>query len=305
MPDPRKSFALEAQEVPVQVAEQVVSKDALIQKASDLKVLPAVAKKAMEVVERENASAEDLSLVIETDKALTTRVLKISNSSLYGLKNEVRDLQHAVALLGLNSVKNLVIAASTKGLHKNFGITEQMMWDHAVGASVGARMLRRGTNRNIEDLAFLGGLLHDVGKVIMNNEVPHAYAEVLTGVCNDGRRSIDLEQEVFGYDHQAIGAGVLLRWGFPTVMVRIVERHHLGPGDLETIENKEQASTIAAVGLADHICRLHGIGFRSPDAELTLSSLPEASYLGLNENELSSIAAEIKDADNAQKALFD
>ena len=290
----------------MQAAVETPTKEKLIQKASDLKVLPMVAKKVMETVARDNASAMELSRIIEKDKALTSRVLKISNSAFYGLRNEVRSLQHAVAVLGFDAVRTLVVAASTKGLHKNFGITEQMMWEHSVGAAVAARILCRGKGRELQDFAFIGGLLHDVGKVIFNNVTPATYAEVLARVYNEGASAAEAEQAVYGYDHSDVGVGVLEKWGFPEPLCRVVEFHHRMDGALEAIGDPFITRAVAAVNLGDGICRFHGIGFRAPEPDIDLRGHESAEYLGVAAgNDLDAIVGEIKGAYEAERASFE
>jgi putative nucleotidyltransferase with HDIG domain len=288
----------------MQTAVQVPSKDSLVQRAGDLKVLPSVAKKVMETVEKENTSAVDLSRVIENDEAITSRVLKIANSAFYGLRSQVKDLRHAVALLGFSNIKNLVITASTRGLHKSFGITEQLMWDHSVGSAVGARLLARG-DRQLQDLAFLSGLLHDVGQVVLNNETPQIYADVTARVYNEGVAAIDVEREIYGYDHTDVGAGVLTKWGFPEELVEVVDNHHMTKVSIDKMSSALVSRAVACVQLADSICRYYGIGSRAPDETIVLHDLPAAVYLSLGEKELTVRIGEIKGTYDMEKASFE
>ena len=134
------------------------------------------------------------------------------------------NLQQAITLLGLNAINSLVIALSTKSLYKRFGITEQMMWDHSVGTSIAAKLISSGFGAEAEAVAFIGGLMHDFGKVVMNNESPEAFAEVMMKTYNEGIDSIAAEEGVFGYNHTEIGSMVAGKWGFPSIHFSILEK---------------------------------------------------------------------------------
>ena len=290
----------------IEAATQLPTKSELIEKAGDVKVLPTIASKVVQVVNNGNSSAHDLTEVIEKDAAITVRILKIANSPLYGLKNEVRDVRHAVSLLGFSAVQSLVMAASTKGLHKNSGIVEHMMWDHSVGAAVAARILcwAGGFGGPVQDVAFLAGLLHDIGKVVLNNETPHLYAEVSATVYNEKRSSIDVEREVYGYDHAEIGAGVLQRWGLSPQLVAIVGNHHETVGEFGTMEDDLSQKGAAVVNLADQICKKLGIGYREPDDELALDGLSSTTHLKLAPKVLEEAVIEIQASYETEKTLF-
>ena len=117
----------------------ILPKEELIKKASDPKVLPFVAKRALEIVGDENVSIAEICHVIEKDQTITTSVLKIANSAFYGLRSEVTSIRQAVMVLGLKALRNIVLAVSTKLQYKKFGITEQLMWEHSIGAALAAR----------------------------------------------------------------------------------------------------------------------------------------------------------------------
>ena len=290
----------------MEAATQLPSKAELIDKAGDVKVLPTIASKVVQVVNDTNSSAHDLTEVIEKDAAITVRVLKIANSPLYGLKSEVRDVRHAVSLLGFSAVQSLVMAASTKGLHKNSGILEQMMWDHSVGGAVAARILcwAGGFGGPVQDVAFLAGLLHDIGKVVMNNETPRLYAEVSATVYNEKRSSVDVEREIYGYDHAEIGAGVLRRWGLSPHLVAIVGNHHETVNEFAFMEDDLSRKGSAIVNLGDQICKRLGIGYREPDDELALKDLSSTTYLKLPEKVLEEAVVEIQASYETEKTLF-
>ena len=283
----------------------IVSKDELINKAGDLKVLPFVARKALDILNNENCSIEDLSTVIEKDQTIAARILKISNSALYGLRREVTSLQNALLILGFKTLRSIVLTATTRSLYKKFGMTEKIIWDHSVGAAIAAKLISRGLGSEVTDMAFVGGLMHDLGKVVMNNETPEAYSEVMMKMYNEGIGSIAAEKDVYGYDHTDVGAGVTGKWKFAAPLVTVLKEHHLNNCKLEDIGDPLAAKSVASVHLADHICKLLGIGYREADESVLLHELPSAVYFNLGKDKLDKLVIEISETYNAEKSVFD
>jgi len=122
----------------------IISKEDLINKVGDLKVLPFVARKVLETLNDESCTIDDLSGIIEKDQTIAARVLKISNSALYGLRHEVTGLHQAILILGFKTIRSLVLSISTRALYKNFGMKEKILWDHSVGAAIAAKMISAG-----------------------------------------------------------------------------------------------------------------------------------------------------------------
>ena len=115
--------------------------EAMIQGATEVATLPTVARRVLELLSQEQSSAAQLQAVIEKDQSLATRVLKIANSAFYGLRREVTSIQRAIVVLGFNTLRSLVLAASAKALNRRFGIAEQLLWDHAVFTSIAGKVV--------------------------------------------------------------------------------------------------------------------------------------------------------------------
>lgn len=282
----------------------IPDKDELIKKAGDLKVLPHVARKVLEMIGDENSPTSELSNLIEKDQTITARVLKISNSALYGLRQEVDSIQQAIMILGFRVLRSIVLSVSTRSLYRNPGIAEQLIWDHSVGAAIAAKLLSSGSGADLEEIAFVGGLMHDLGKVVMNNETPRAFSEVMMLTYNGEVDSLTAEEDIYGYNHTVIGSRVVAKWGFPTVLVEILEKHHLTIHRLEDIKDSLTARAIAYVNLADHVCRRLGIGFRKPDEALQLHKLPSAVFLGMDKERLDYLLKEIGKTYTTEKSIF-
>jgi len=284
----------------------IISKDELINKAGDLKVLPFVARKLLETLNDEGCSIDDLSGIIEKDQTIAARVLKISNSALYGLRHEVTSLNQAILILGFKTMRSLVLSVSTKSLYKNFGMKEKILWDHSVGAGIAAKMISTGLGSEIMDLSFVGGLMHDLGKVVMNNETPDEYSEIMMKIYNNEEiDSITAESEAYGYNHSEIGAGVVEKWGFAPTLVDILKYHHLNNVRLPEFKDPAVAKTVAAVNLADNVCKVLAIGNRNAMDKIELDKLPSAVFLELTKDKMGILLKNIEETYNAEKAIFE
>jgi len=285
--------------------DTIVSKEDLIKKAGDINVLPSVAKKILDALGEESFSINELEHIIETDQALAVKVLKISNSALYGLPQDITSLHQALMVLGLKTIRSLVLSVSTKSLYDKFGITEQKMWDHSVGAAFASWLISTGHGKDVSDIAFIGGLMHDLGKVFMNNETPEAFAEVMMKTYNEGADSIISEEEVYGYNHAEIGATLAEKWGFPSSLVQIIDMHHLHNKKLEDISDALAAKGIACVNLANYFCKSLGIGYREPDESLELHTLPSALFLKIDSEKVEQLKKEIMETYENEKSSFE
>jgi HD-like signal output (HDOD) protein len=282
----------------------ILSKEELVKGTRNPKVFPTIAKKVLDMVNSDNSSIVELCTTIEKDQAFTAAILKIANSAFYGLRQEVTNIKQATVVLGFNTLKNLVITVSTKLQYKRLGITEQMMWDHSVGAAIAARFISSGHEKELEEIAFICGLMHDFGKIVINNECPDAFLEVMQEIYNENQDSIVAEEKVFGYNHTEIGSVVTAQWGFPPVLSNVMEYHHLNKCKPENIEDSFIAKAIACIHLADNICKLLGIGYRNPDETILPHELPSATFLEVNQDRMDRLIKEIGEAYEKEKSVF-
>lgn len=282
--------------------------ESLIRKAGELDMMPQVARKVMQLVADQNANATQLADVLEKDANITTRILKIANSAFYGLRREVKSVQQAIVILGFRTLRSMVVASSSKSLHKRFGIAEQLMWDHSIGSAIGAKLIAAKLSPIVGELSFVGGLLHNVGKTIMNNECQQQYNEVMQLVYNDGLSPIDAEIAVFKYAHPEVGFRVTEKWGLPQELSQIIRYHHLSHmkvgEQLDLKPSEDLQNAMACVEMATTICRSLGIGFRDKKADLDLMNLASAKILKAEEIQIKTWAKDIEEAFLKERAIF-
>ncbi|MHB8056541.1 MAG: HDOD domain-containing protein [Desulfuromonadaceae bacterium] len=276
--------------------------EVMIMTASDLPTIPVVATKVMQLIESESATAEELAKVVASDPAVAARVLKISNSSFYGCQRQIQTLSHAIVVLGFGTLKSLVVAASVKQVYQPYGLTEKMLWEHSFGAGLASRIIAKETRLVSEEEAFLGGLFHDIGKIIMNNMNSQQFQEAMQRCYNDGITFEKAEQQVYSYTHSEVGGLVLKKWNFPDILMHAVLKHHTF--DFTEDEDAYQVNLTCVVGLANLFCHKAGIGIREPDDELDLMQSVTAQRLGLTEQRMNDLLGSFMTAYEKDKSFF-
>ena len=276
--------------------------ETLIMTASDLPTIPVVATKVMQLIESEGVSAEELARLVSADPAVAARVLKISNSSFYGCQRQIQTLSHAIMMLGYNTLRSLVVAASVKQVYKPYGLTEKMLWEHSFGAGLAARLIANKTRLVNEEEAFLGGLFHDIGKIIMNFFDSQQFQKVMEKCYNEQISFLEAEQQVYSYTHAEVGGLVIKKWNFPEMLMKAVLQHHYF--DFGEDEEPSQIKLTCVVGLANLFCHKLGIGVREPEEDLILHETIPANLLNLGEARINVLLEYFDQAYTQDKSFF-
>lgn len=274
----------------------------MIMTASDLPTIPVVASKVMQLIESENASADELAKVVASDPAVAARVLKISNSSFYGCQRQIQTLSHAIMVLGFATLKSLVVAASVKQVYKPYGLTEKMLWEHSFGAGLAARIIAKETRAANDEEAFLGGLFHDIGKIIMNFMDSQKFQTVMQKCYNDQVTFAEAERQVYSYTHSEVGGLVIKKWNFPEILMHAVLKHH--SFDFSGDEDPYQIHLGCVVGLASLFCHKLGVGVREPDDGLDLCETVPAALLGIEPDKMELMLEKFREAYEKDKSFF-
>ncbi|HJV34527.1 HDOD domain-containing protein [Geomonas sp.] len=273
-----------------------------IMTAGDLPTIPVVAMKVMKLIESESATAEELAKVVAADPAVAARVLKISNSSFYGCQRKIQTLSSAIVILGFSTLRSLVVAASVKQVYKPYGLTEKMLWEHSFAAGLAAKIIAHRTHAVNEEEAFLAGLFHDIGKIIMNSLDRDKFQEVMQHCYNEGISFATAERAVYPFTHEEVGAYVMKKWNFPDMLTKAILHHHrleFGPLDDQVLVNLS-----AVASLADLFCLKLGIGVREPDETIELAGSKAGELLKLSEGEAEAMLETFHDAFETDRTFF-
>ncbi len=274
-----------------------------ILKQCSLPPMPQVASKILGLVNDPLSSVDDIVKTMSADQALTSRLIKLSNSSLYAGRRSVTSIADAVMTLGLNTVKNLAIAISTKELYKKNGVIEKKLWEHSIGVSIASNII--GKTQKLykvnPELCVVVGLLHDIGKSVINLNYPDQFSKVFKKVNEQGIPYYEAEKEEFGFSHDEIGALLFEHWEFPVETIEIVRNHH----NRELTESDENVFSICTIiMLANCICRKLGIGYLKPSSDQCINEAKILEKLGITPDILAEIIKEFKKSFLQEKMAF-
>jgi putative nucleotidyltransferase with HDIG domain len=255
----------------------------LILKVCDIPPVPMVALKVLKLIEDPNSTLEDIQRVIMGDQAMATRILKIANSAFYGARRNIDTVSQAITIIGFNTVKSVVLAASTREIYKGFGIIEQKLWEHSIAASTASGLISGEVTFLKREEAAVSGLLHDVGKVIMNNSQPEKYSIVTQMVHEKKEPYSSIEDDIFGFNHAEVGSMMAEKWGFPEILCNVIRQHHTWSSDDPSGGDLYESSLCSVIALADALCARLGIGYRNPMPDLDLGEEILRERLGITE----------------------
>lgn len=269
------------------------------EKVGDLPALPEVAMQVMNLVQNPTATAGALEKVILNDQALTAKVLRTANSAFYGARGEISRLSRAIVILGFNTLRSVVVTGASEALHRGGEscFKDKILWEHSVAVGIASRVIAKECRYAGTEEAYLGGLLHDVGKTVLDSNVPAEYQRVIELVYNEGHTFIEAENEVFGFDHADVGALVAARWNLAPSLREAIQLHHQPMGA------EIDPTLCAIVSLANSLCVKLGIG-PERDAALQLADLEATMMLTLDPDDLNQIALRVKEKLEEEKAVL-
>lgn len=266
--------------------------DALVRQVRDLPALPDTVVRVMQLSSDPKSGIADVAKVLVSDQALAARVLKLANSAFYGASRRIATVSDAVIILGLRTTRNLVMASGCQELLESevagYGLPRGALLRHSLACASAAQALARRTKyRGVEE-AFVAGLLHDLGKVVMNLYLRDQFIQVLIQAATGEITYADAERAVFSFDHAEAGAYLLERWNLPAALVSAVRYHHT------PLDSPTDSPLPCLVHVADAICMTLGIGLGLDGLAYTLQ--PEAlARLGLSAADFEAVAGQTCD----------
>lgn len=198
--------------------ENNMDKSVILDRLHQLPAMPQVVQEVMASFKSDRTGSAALGHKIALDQGLSARVLRVANSSFYGLQREVGSIQDAVMVLGFDTVRSLVVSA---GFMRAFpaapggAFDRQAYWKRSFRVATYTEALAQCLGRE-RKMAFTAGMFHDVGQLVLDVCIPERFAAVLKQQKASGLELIEVEQAVLGFDHAEIGAEMARRWNFPT-----------------------------------------------------------------------------------------
>jgi putative nucleotidyltransferase with HDIG domain len=267
----------------------------LLAKLQDIRTLPVVAMKVNDLINDPNSSSSDIAEVLKKDQVLTAKILRLVNSSYYAIPGGVTDVQRALAFLGFNTLAQLVLGLSVYSLfsatdHEDFSMPE--FWRHALATAVCSEILAKRLKLSKPEEAFTCGLLHDVGKLVLNEIDSDRLKQIVTETKKRSCSFIEVERELDMPGHSYIGEVIAAKWGLPQSIRLAIRYHHFDVSKMDSILSS-QKPMIQVVRLANTICVKNQHG-RSGDCSQGTITPDMLAPLKLRMEDIPSIEEQLK-----------
>ncbi|MCE1204356.1 MAG: HDOD domain-containing protein [Holophagaceae bacterium] len=235
----------------------------VIQNLGELPPLPQVATRVIRISADSDTSTDQLQNLIRTDQALTSQILKVANSAMFGRMREVTTLTQAILTLGFSTTRSVVLASSVKNLFTRgpVGLQERILWEHALVTALTGSAFSKAMRFPIAEEVFLAGLMHDIGKSVMILKFPESYSALLRRLQEEGGDGLSLELDTFGFDHAMVGEALLASWNIAEGIETVARWHH---DPLQAAV--EHQRLVALVALGNQMAFDLQVGIGMPDA---------------------------------------
>ncbi len=266
----------------------------ILKSVKELPPMSQVVMKAQELIADSNADAKKIAEIIETDPSIATKVLKVANSSYYGMSGKISSISRASVLLGHEILGEVVVLAGAEGILDGklagYGYDSKDLWKHSLAVAFGSKIISNSKNPDLVKEAHMAGLIHDVGKIILDSYIDGKKEEIESVMEKEEKTFLDAESQYFGFNHAEIASEVCKKWNFPESLNFAIKYHHQ-PGN----SDGDELSYI--LHMADYIAILSGIGYDSDDP---LYELEEGTmdYLKFTSEDVSEMVLKVTESVN-------
>ncbi len=251
----------------------------------ELPSMPATLSRIIQVTNSPDSTAEQLARVVRLDQSLSTKVLRLANSAFIGRIAKVGTIPDAIMTLGFGSIRNLAASASVvdalfpKRMFSGFSWKD--MWTHSAICAVASQAIygrANGPRGGDDETAFVAGLLHDVGKLVVARALPQRFMQVVVACTQYNFAMSKAENNILGVTHSSIGGDLAQQWGFPENLVAAIAYHHM-PEDAGEHEDMARA-VFAANLLAKRLGRSYLVGVTT---DISLKDVADAAELSVDD----------------------
>ena len=267
-----------------------------------LPTLPTVLTNVTKMMQNPRVSAAQVGGVIQSDVSLTSKILKLVNSAFYGFPNRISTVTHAIVILGFNAVRSTAMSVSVfdsfGGGGESEGFDRMAFWKHSIGCGASARILAKRVNFKELEEAFIAGLLHDIGLIILDQYVHDEFVKIIKIVQEKECLIREAEKEVLGgITHNDLGGWLGRKWNMAPVLVEIIESY---PDPSSASDNY---LLVSIIHVADILTRALDVG-DCGDSRMPLINKSAWEKLGIDMAELPSIMQEIIESAKKAEAFF-
>ncbi len=273
----------------------------ILKKIDKLPPFPEVYRKAMQLLQDPGTSVDELVQVIQYDQAITANVLRMCNSAYYGLQRKIHSLRDGLVVLGNNQLKEIVSGSTLIQFYERksqgYDLDRGELWKSAISSSLISQIICKLIRVPENPTIFTATLLHDIGKVVLNDFVWEENKEIVQLVQEGGYSFEEAEQNILGMDHAEVGAMIAEQWGFPEDIIRAIRLHH----SPEKVPEDDVITPI--VYLSDIVTIMLGIGVGSDG--LSYRGKEEVmKRFGLKERDLERVMVDFYEAYNNVQSIL-
>jgi len=222
----------------------------IIEQIHDLATLPAIVTRVISMMDSSSTTTGDIEEALEKDQVLTSKLLKLVNSSFYGFSREIDSVSDAAVLVGFNTLRNLIITSSIFNINhagaQGVGTAIQMLWTHSIGCGITARFISRKLMIRDAGEAFVAGILHDIGKVVICQHLKKEFMEIIDLMTNEHISTVEAEERVLRTTHCEIGRCLAEKCNLPGNLTEAIAYHH-SPSDASVSQDLVSIIHIADV----------------------------------------------------------
>ncbi|MCS7305660.1 MAG: HDOD domain-containing protein [Thermoguttaceae bacterium] len=265
----------------------------LAARIGEISSLPEVVYRILSLVDDPNTGAEELSAAVRSDPALAMRVMRTVNSPYYGLEEKVSDLQQAIAILGFREIRNLAITSHVATLFRTSEgykyYSRRGLWQHLVATGIIARMVAHTSGGVPPHEAYLAGLLHDLGWILLDQYAHASFCQLIDALRPD-LSPCQVEMELLGFTHAQLGQTVARQWNLPEHLAAAIGFHHqpqLSPGPYRLL--------VGAVAVGNFLCHRQDVTSLGV-VNVTVPPPEIFAQLNLGREELNQIVAQLPKA---------
>lgn len=216
----------------------------------ELPTLPTVVMNIMEILDDPSASAKKLTDAMEQDPAMVSKILKLVNSAYYALPNRISHVRQAIVILGFSTIKSLAISASVVDMFSGSEFDVEGFWTHCMGVAAASKYLGQKTPGIDEEDCFVLGLLHDVGKLVMDQYFSDMFAKAFSQAEQNSCSFYSAEKESIDTNHAELGSYLVEKWKLPETMINYIKYHH----EIDHFENVNDKKVVAVNRVSNYAC---------------------------------------------------
>lgn len=259
---------------------------------NNIPFMPQVVIKAQKAMADSKIGGKQLADILQTDPAIATTMLKIANSAYYGLSGRVSSIEKACVILGYQIVKDIIMTTGVSNLLgkklKGYGFDSGELWMHSMAVGIAAKMIATKIDPELSDDAYLSGLLHDSGKIILDPYILERKKAFDLFLKNGDQTNFEAEKYILGFDHAEVASKICKKWNLPKKITTAIRNHHH-----PSASGKHTLSYIVHTG--DYVARLCGLGYEENDI-LYEAEKGAIEFLGLDRKILGKMMLEVLEA---------